>query len=114
MTSNSPHASSGSSINSGRTFSSNSSGLKKPNATVASFNVVPSLCAFFAHFATSVHRTMRHSLVNRTVDAKRKERTVVAEMAVQDSRQHERLVQQGVDALLVRLDTNNAVLRERA
>ena len=35
-------------------------------------------------------------------------------MAVQNSRQHERFVEEGVDTLLVRLDTNNAVLRERA
>jgi hypothetical protein len=48
------YASSGYNINSGRTFSSNSSGVKNPSATVASFNVVPSLCAFFAHFATSI------------------------------------------------------------
>lgn len=47
------YASSGYNINSGRTFSSNSSGVRNPNPTVASFNVVPSLCAFFAHFATS-------------------------------------------------------------
>jgi hypothetical protein len=44
---------SGYSISSGRTLSSNSSGVKNPRATVASFNVVPSLCAFFAHLATS-------------------------------------------------------------
>ena len=44
----------------------------------------------------------------------RETHTVVAEMAVQDSRQHERLVEERVDALLIRLDTNNAVLRERA
>ena len=35
-------------------------------------------------------------------------------MAVENGRQHERLVEKGVDALLVSLDTNYAVLRERA
>ena len=40
-------------------------------------------------------------------------RTVVAEMAVQNRRQHERFVQQSVDTLLIRLNANNAVLRER-
>ena len=48
------HAS-GCSINSGLTIPSNSSGVKKPSVTVASFSVVPSLWAFFAHLATSIH-----------------------------------------------------------
>lgn len=39
-------------------------------------------------------------------------RTVVAEMAVQNSGQHERLVKEGVNALLVCNNTDNAVLRE--
>lgn len=47
------YASSGPNMSSGRTFSSNSSGVRNPSVTVASFNVVPSLCAFFAHLATS-------------------------------------------------------------
>ena len=33
-------------------------------------------------------------------------------MAVENGRQHERLVEKGVDALLVSLDANNAVLGE--
>lgn len=33
-------------------------------------------------------------------------------MAVQNRRQHQRLVQQRIDALLVRLDSHYAVLRE--
>lgn len=40
-------------MSSGRTFWSNSSGVKRPRATVASLRVVPSLCAFFAALATS-------------------------------------------------------------
>lgn len=51
-------ASSGYNISSGRTFSSNSSGVRNPNATVASFSVVPSLCAFFAHLATSTQTSV--------------------------------------------------------
>lgn len=35
-------------------------------------------------------------------------------MAIEDGCQHERLVEQGVDALLVGLNTNDAVLRERS
>lgn len=50
------YASSGYNISSGRTFSSNSSAVNSPSATVASFSVVPSLCAFFAHFATSAQK----------------------------------------------------------
>ena len=49
------YSSSGYSISSGRTLSSNSSGVRKPSATVASFNDVPSLWAFFAHLATSAY-----------------------------------------------------------
>lgn len=41
-------------------------------------------------------------------------RTVVTKMAIEDGCQHERLVEQGVDALLVGLNTNDAVLRERS
>jgi hypothetical protein len=47
------YMSSGYNISSGRTFSSNSSGVRYPSPIVASFSVVPSLCAFFAHLATS-------------------------------------------------------------
>lgn len=39
-------------------------------------------------------------------------RTVVAQVAVQNRRKHERLVEQRVNALLVRLDSDNAVLGE--
>lgn len=39
--------------------------------------------------------------------------TVIAKVAVQNRRKHERLVQQGVDPFLIRLDANNAVLCER-
>ena len=35
-------------------------------------------------------------------------------MTVEDRRKHKRLVQKGADALLVRLDTHDAVLCERA
>lgn len=39
--------------------------------------------------------------------------TVVAKVAVKDSGEHQRLVEEGVDALLVCLNTNDTVLRER-
>jgi hypothetical protein len=39
---------------------------------------------------------------------------VIAEVAVEDSGQHQTLIQQMVDALLVRLDPNHTVLGERA
>ena len=35
-------------------------------------------------------------------------------MAIKDGRQHKRLVEKSVDALLVSLDTDNTVLCERA
>ena len=71
------YASSGYNINSGFTFASKSSGVKNPSATVASFNVVPSLWAFFAHFATSKNISDIPLLyqINYTL-------TIVTEMAV--------------------------------
>lgn len=45
--------------------------------------------------------------------AKSCELTVVTQVAVQDGRKHERLMEQSVDSLLVRLDANDAVLCER-
>lgn len=113
--------SSGCSISSGRTSASNSSGVRKPSATVASLSVVPSLCAFFAHLATSVslstsatrHRLARcrpHAAQQRSFQRRR---TVVAETLVQDSRKHQGLVEQGGNASLVSLNTNNTVVGER-
>lgn len=41
------------SMNSGRTSLSKVSPSRKPSSSVASRNVLPSRCAFLAHFATS-------------------------------------------------------------
>lgn len=70
---------------------------------------MPSLWAFLAHFATSTRHVSDHVRVHEDYNEMR---TVVAEMAVQDSGQHERLMEKGVNALLVRNNTDNAVLRE--
>lgn len=40
-------------------------------------------------------------------------RTIVSKVAVEDSGEHQRLVEDGVDALLVGLNTDDTVLRER-
>ena len=42
------------------------------------------------------------------------ERTVIAKVAVENSGKHQRFIENCVDPCLVRLNANNAVLRERA
>lgn len=59
------------------------------------------ICEFYAYVSTHPHSKVYL-------------RTVVAQVAVEDGSQHERLVEDRFDALLVRLDANDAVLGERS
>lgn len=76
--------------------------------------VVPSLWAFFAHFATSEASKRVSSRSGQARGPWTGRRTVVAEMAVKNGGKHERLVEKGGNALLVGLDADNAVLGEGA
>lgn len=97
-------------MSSGRTLSSNSSGVRKPSETVASLSVVPSLWAFLAHLATSVRQNAQLVSENKYNQS----RTVIAQVAVQNGCQHQRLVEESLDTFFVSLDADNTVLGERA
>jgi hypothetical protein len=64
------------------------------------------LCTFRHVYVASSAMTFKHMFMTVL--------TVVAKVAVQNGGEHERLVQELVDAGLIRLNANNAVLREAA
>jgi len=64
------------SINSGLTFSSNSSGVKSPSSTVASLRVLPSWWAFLAHLATSRSKSKKKRSKSQSQSERKLERWV--------------------------------------
>lgn len=88
----------------------------------ASLSVVPSLCAFLAHLATSAGRerlggtrsASRKPAREREGERAPEKRTVVSECRIKNGGQHERLVEQLGDAVLVGFDTDDAVFSEGA
>lgn len=109
------YSGSGPSISSGRTSLSKVSPSRNPNANVASRRVVPSLCAFFAHLATS--KNQRDSVVSLVIFGWALEgegRTVVAESTVQDGGEHKGLVQEFRNSVLVGCNPYDAVVGERS
>lgn len=86
-----------------------------PSSTVASLRVLPSLCAFLAHLATSAKtKSVVSPLTLFFREHDKTIRTIVAKTLVQDGGKHEGLVEKLADARLVGLNADDAMLGERS